>query len=188
MALTYIETSVFVAWALDFDPFHSRADKIIRDIDSGKIEAITSSLSVMEVVDAIRRRITERARYIGDPASPRTNMMPVRDEIEKVVKQFLDGLTALVLQDKIVWTDPLSPMLEVFQDAVDVLLATSGAFGQTFKNAKTCYFYRGVGQYDVQHALIAKSFGATDLLSFDRGFFELAGLSDFSGIITFSVR
>jgi predicted nucleic acid-binding protein len=188
MALTYVEASVFVAWALDFDPFHSRAEQIIRDIDSGKIAAITSSLSVMEVVDSIRRRITERAQWVGDPASPRTNVKPVGDEIERVVTQFLDGLTALVLQDKIMWTDPISPMLDVFQDAVDVLLATSGGFGQRFKELKTCYFYRGVGQYDVQHALIAKSFGATNFLSFDQGFSELGSLSDFSGIITFSVR
>jgi len=101
MVLTYIETSVLVAWALDFDQFHSKAEKIIRDINSGKIVAITSSLSVMEVVDAIRKRVTERAKWVGDPASARTDMTPVREEIKKIVNQFLDGLTTLVLQDKI---------------------------------------------------------------------------------------
>ena len=71
MPLTYVEASVLAAWALEkkFDPKHSRAEKIIVDIESGSIEAITSTLAVMEVIDAIRRRVPENSEWKGDPSS-----------------------------------------------------------------------------------------------------------------------
>jgi hypothetical protein len=50
MPLTYVEASIFAAWALEhIDPKHPKADKIVDEIRSGHIEAITSTLAVLEV-------------------------------------------------------------------------------------------------------------------------------------------
>jgi hypothetical protein len=51
----------------------------------------------------------------------------VRNEIERLVREFLDGLTALAVQEKIVWTDPESPIDEMFQSALRILLTTFGS-------------------------------------------------------------
>ena len=89
-------------------------------------------------------------------------------------------MTALALQNKIIWADPESPLKDLFEEAQNVLLATFGEFSQSFKDFKACYAYHGVGQYDVQHALIAKSLNANELLTFDRGFEDLAKDSHFA--------
>ena len=187
MSLTYVEASVLTAWALDSDQQHSRAERIIQEIEAGQIDAITSTLAVMEVIDAIRKRVTERSEYIGSPTNPQTDMSPVKDEIERVITEFLDGLSALACQDKVIWTDPDSQMNQTLQKAMEILQDTFGPFDQVFKDNRTCYIYRGVGQYDVQHALIAQLFGANCLLTFDRGFSKFSIHPHFAGI-TFSMR
>jgi predicted nucleic acid-binding protein len=180
MSLTYVEASILAAWALEkIDPKHTRADKIIDDITSGKIDAITSTLAVMEVIDSIRRRVSEKTKWMGDPSS--VDMAPVKQEIERLINDFLDGLTALAIQKRMIWIDPESPVKKHFQDAQDVLLATFGSFHSDFKDFQNCYAYRGVGQYDVQHALIAQSLSANELLTFDKGFRDLASNPKFSG-------
>ena len=186
MPLTYVEASVFAAWALeDIDPQHPKADKVVDEIRSGHIEAITSTLTVLEVVDAIRRRVAERSNYEKDPSLDPTH---VRNEIERVVKEFLDGLTALAVQEKIIWTDPESPIDEMFQSALSILLTTFGSLEQTFRDFRYCYDYRGVGQCDVQHSLIAKAFGADELLTFDRYFSQLGDHPDFAKAIVFKIK
>jgi predicted nucleic acid-binding protein len=186
MPLIYIEASVFAAWALeDIDPQHPKADKIVDEITSGQIEAITSTLAVMEVVDAIRRRVADRSDYVKDPSLDPAH---VRSEIERLVKEFLNGLTALAAQDKIIWKDPESEIDKMFQRALSILSATFGSLHQTWRDFRYCYDYRGVGQYDVQHALIAKSLEADGLLTFDRAFSDLANHPDFAPPFTFDIR
>ena len=84
--------------------------------------------------------------------------------------------------------DPNSPMDEAFQAAMDILLGAFGCFDQDVRDCRCCYVYRGVGQYDVQHAVIAKLLGASDLLTFDKAFSTLANHADFAGKISFTVR
>jgi predicted nucleic acid-binding protein len=186
MPLTYIEASVFAAWALEhYDPKHPKADKIVDEIDSGHIEAITSTLAVLEVVDAIRRRVAEGSDYTKDPSLDPTR---VKNEIERIIEEFLDGLTALAVQEKIIWADPESEIDEMFQSALSVLLTTFGSLNQTYRNFKSCYDYHGVGQCDVQHSLIAKAFGADELLTFDRAFSQLGDHPDFAKAIVFKIK
>ena len=132
MPLTYVDASILAAWALDTDRQHARAERIIQEIESGQIDAITSSLAVMEVIDAIRKRVTEESAYIGSPAS--TDMSPIRLEIERVITEFLDGMSALASQDKMIWTDPNAPMEETFQTDFDILLDT---LAHSIKRSKT---------------------------------------------------
>jgi len=44
------------------------------------------------------------------------------------------------------------------------------------------YSYRGIGHYDVQHTSLVRELGATDLLSFDRGFLGLELVQSFKEI------
>jgi len=176
MPLTYVETSILAAWALQkADPKHTRADIIIENIKSGKINAITSTLAVLEVIDSIRRRVAEKT----DSSS--VDVDSVKKEIERLTQEFLDGLTALAVQKKIIWDDPDTPVKKHFEDTQGVLLATFGSLFPDFKDFRNCYAYRGAGQYDVQHALIAKSLDASELFTFDKGFRDLASNPEFSG-------
>jgi predicted nucleic acid-binding protein len=184
--LTYLDSSILAAWVLNSDRQHAKAETIIQEIESQQMDAITSSIAIMEVIDAIRRRIAEKSAYQGDPA--KQDMSNVKHEIEEAIKTFLDGLTTLAANDKLILTDPESPMKEILDEAVDLLCATFGRFEQTFKDSRTCYVYRGVGQYDVQHALIAKALKADILLTFDRAFSDLASNPIFAGIVTFTIR
>lgn len=184
--LTYLDSSVLVAWVLDAGRQRAEAERIIEEIETAKINAVTSSIAIMEVIDAIRKRITEKSAYRGDPAS--VDMSGIKNEIEKVIKEFLDGLTSLAVQDKLVWADPDSPVKVTFEKSVDVLRAAFGKFDQTFKDFRTCYVYRGIGQYDVQHALIAKALQADTLLTFDKAFSALSSNPLFANSIVFTVR
>jgi predicted nucleic acid-binding protein len=192
MVLSYLDSSVLVAWALDKDPQHAKADQIIDDIRNGRIVAITSSFALMEVIDAIRKRVTQWARHAGHPRA--TNMNFLVTQITEVIRKFLNGVTALAAQRKLIWDDPNQTVKNVFEEALPILRNTFGSFGNASR-CKFCeqpllvpkYYYRGVGQYDVQHAILARELKADALITFDRGFTDLAGHPAFSAV-TFDVR
>lgn len=191
--MAYVEASVFASWMLGTrDRHYKKAEQVIDNIKSGKLNAITSSLTVMEVIDVIRKRITQWAAYGGHPSV--TNLAPLKAEIEEIIQNFINGITAEAVQGHLILKDPNKSIEEMYEEASKILYSCFGGFGNA-NDCKFCerdlpspkYFYRGVGQYDVQHAIVARDLGASTLITFDKGFNALSSYTNFN-TLKFDVR
>lgn len=191
MILHYLDSSVLVAYSLEFDKHYPKAKHLMEQIKLGKLHAAISTLGMMETIDAIRRKMTKNATYKGSASSTDMNWLEI--EIDKKVIRFLKGIGALIDQGYLDLTDPIKPMDKVFDEAYKVLLCSFGSIknDQGFQQnpaQPTGYYYQGIGQYDVQHAIIAKNAKASSLITFDEGFRDLAKNVRFKGKITFDIR
>jgi predicted nucleic acid-binding protein len=177
MQITYLDASVIVAWALESDPKHEAAKRIKEKINRGSIIAAISTLVLMEVIDAIRKRIPEH--YKDDDSNPNVDDS-LRKEIVRVEAELLDGITTLVGQNKLIWDDPKISIDKLLSEGWSLLRNSFGSLGQSTE-CKACRqpllakrrYYRGIGQYDVQHAIIAREMKAKELITFDKGFQDI---------------
>jgi hypothetical protein len=137
------------------DSNNSKANQIFNDIKNDRLIAAVSSLGVMEVCDVIRKRITQNMKYKGSLRE--VDLTLLKKEIDDRILKFLDALTSLVARDKLIWEDPRRSMEKVFAEALNILKEAFGSFGDAYE-CKFCgrmlpspnYYYRGVGQYDIQ--------------------------------------
>lgn len=187
MPLMYLDSSILVSWILPNDRRHARALEVISSIKNGQVIGVISSLGILETIDVIRKRVAQNYPYT-EP-SDKMDLTPIKDAINKKIEEFLDGITILASKSQIIWNDPSLNMDKIFDEAFAV---QRGSFG-TIRHATNCigceksldenkYYYFGAGQYDVQHAIIAKSLKVNMLRTFDGGFKYLIGLENFKGL------
>lgn len=127
-------------------------------------------------------------------SSREVDLALLKKEIDDRILKFLDALSALVARDKLIWEDPRRSMEKVFAETLNILKEAFGSFGDAYE-CKFCnrtlpspnYYYRGVGQYDIQHAIIAREMKASKLITFDRGF-DVLSKHNFFPTIIFDIR
>lgn len=184
--LVYVDASVWLSYVLR-DGNAEKAKQALDRFDQGSHKAIVSTLVILEILDVLRKRVTEKESYqIADG----TMKQQIKQKVDERIREFIDKVTKLTTQGKAVIIDPSTPTGEYMTEALKL---HSPRFGNidTQTLCPVCrgpfgprYRYRGPGHWDVQHALNAKYTSASELVSFDGGFKELR--SDFSSL-TFTV-
>ncbi|MFA7073516.1 MAG: hypothetical protein HQP72_05830 [Methanoculleus sp.] len=144
---------------------------------------LVSHLVLLEVLEVIRKRITQMEQYTSLDDNKKEE---IKDKIQEKTNNFIEILYRLVQEHRVALVNS--------QESVDTWFkATYSIFTTSFGDISTYnsggkgnnpprYRYRGVGHYDIQHALTAKEYSARGLYTFDWGFAELQGNQEFEGI------
>jgi hypothetical protein len=140
----------------------------------------------METIGVIRRKVTQKEKYVGLSASTAGQIQP---KIDTEIRKFVDKITRLVAQDKAVLFDSASPAKDYFTDALSVYKRVLGNIEKNDfcrickRNIPPRYSFRGLGHYDIQHAMNARDSSASELFSFDHSFEDLQKYSpDFNSL------
>jgi len=191
LPIEYIDSSILVSYQLGpTDRFYQTAKEIMeKDILGKQIIGLISMLTLLEVIDVIRHRITERTNKVTlDLMDEPSKNLYVRTETEKKIKEMIDILTLMESQGFIVFAD-FTP-LDLKQIMSDVYDYSRNYFGMVRKyfNCQIChnplehYSYKGLGWIDLLHAFLAVGLFADGLITADKGFGHLSTDQKFSGL------
>ena len=179
----YLDAGVLVAYGLGTDdPHYAKAKSVINDITQGKYRGVVSILSLLETMDVIRKRITNRTpKTVLDRKPEPERKRYVSQESEKRYKELIEDLTGAAKAKK---------MLLIGFDGVDVgkVLAECNDllvrnFGEIkpydmcwqCRNRYEHYEYKGIGPIDAMHFDLAKRISCNLFITTDKGFSSLDG-------------
>ena len=182
--IAYLDSAVWVSYIMDSEDFHyNKAEHIMQKIRDGTYITLVSKLVVMEVIDVIRKRIVDKEAFSGDLTHEKTREIKRRVDIK--IKDFLNAVKDLENQGKIILVDLDATMRDILTHALKLLeqsfgrIITTSRCNACRRNMDEKYRYRGIGHYDIQHALIAKGSNASVLVSFDKSFRDLSTSTEF---------
>jgi predicted nucleic acid-binding protein len=167
------------------DQHAKKAQKLIERIDHGNDMVLISRLVILEVLEVIRKRITERENYVGLSESVKQQ---IKRKVDAKTIQFIDKVTKLAGQGKAQIVDPDTSIRQYFESALKVFQPYFGDISHLsycFKckrNTPPSYRYRGFGHYDVEHATNARDCSAYEMFSFDKGVAQLQAIPEFSSV------
>lgn len=184
MSDIYFDTSLFIRY---FMPRGSSNDAEIQlnRVHKGDTGVI-SMLVLMEMVDVIRKQITSSEPFNGNTDEERKK---IKEKVRNKVNEYVGQIVDLAKQNKIKIKDPNTPVDNHFKSSFAILqsldykifdYSTCGVCGQPIPNK---YSPKSLGQYDIQHALIAKWNGCSEIVTADRSFKQLEKNPDFKGIL-----
>jgi predicted nucleic acid-binding protein len=181
----YFDSSLWISYILqeNLDNRAQRVQQLIDQIKEDDEVILVSHLVLLEVLEVIRKRITQMEQYTSLDDNKKEE---IKDKIQEKTNNFIEILYRLVQEHRVALVNS--------QESVDTWFkATYSIFTTSFGDISTYnsggkgnnpprYRYRGVGHYDIQHALTAKEYSARGLYTFDWGFAELQGNQEFEGI------
>jgi len=185
--LVYFDSSIWISYFLQ-ESLNERAQavqQLIEQIEKDNGVILISYLVLLEVLEVMRKRITER--------EPHTNLdedkkKEVKDKVQEKTDIFLESISQLAKNRKVAFINSQEPLdkwlkktYSIFRTSFGDISTPNYISGGGKKNPPK-YHYKGAGHYDIQHALIAKEFFAEGLHTFDQGFAELANYPDFKEI------
>jgi len=154
-------------------------------IEKSDDTVIISTLVILEIIEVIRKRITEKEGYVGltEPAKRR-----IRTKIENKTREFIDKMTKLAHTGKAILADPDKSVKDYLQNTLNLCFTCFGDidhFGYCFickRQTPMRYRYRGLGYYDLQHAINARECSAEEIMSFDKAFYQLRNIQEFKSL------
>jgi predicted nucleic acid-binding protein len=167
------------------DKHRSEAEKSLKRIEEGSDAALVSTLVLLEVIEVIRKRIPENEGYTGLTS---TAIKEIKTKIDEKIREFIDKITKLSQQKKAKIVDPDKLLKSYFKETLNLLSPNFGEiteFDYCFvceRNTKMRYKYRGLGHYDLQHAINARDCCAKEIVSADKGFSQLRKISEFDSL------
>ena len=188
MKRAYIDTSVLLSLSVGEkkEPDQYRlAVRVLDEIKDGKIQAIISSLTLMEITTALRiQKGKEKDKLDGLPRDKQV------EYVLKESKSMYDELVKELLQLPNVKFElgKHTDLNKLLTQGFDILQKIKGAV-KFYNKCKRCgshnvnySLFKGLGTDDVIHALIAKDVGCDQLITFDGDFDDLKGLEEFEGL------
>lgn len=150
------------------------ATRVLDEIGSGGALGTVPSLALMEVITVIRvkkGRETHRLGSMPDDQQSEFVLRESRSMYGKLIAELmkLPGLTFEHGQNVGVGT--------VMKNALNIIHETGGHVRPSGKSR-----FSGVGTVDVLHTLLAKNMGCDELVTFDKGFDEMARIAAFEGL------
>lgn len=148
-------------------------------------QIIVSTLNILEIVEVIRKRITEKEYFVG---LNQTAKSEIKNKIDQKTKDFMKIIMELSAQNKLMLTNPAKSVNEYFEDTFRLFAAYFGNVDKSDfcficnHNIPDRYRYVGMGHYDLQHALNAKECMADEIATFDKGFSQLNSIGEFSSL------
>jgi predicted nucleic acid-binding protein len=190
--LKYLDSSIIVSYQLGpTDRFYSQAKRIIEvETKQRRLTGLVSMLTLMEVIDVIRRRVTERTgRATLDALDDPSKNSCVKAESDRKIKGLIQVLTQMEEQGLVLFGD-FTP-LDLKNIMNDVYSYSKTYFGMVKKYfmCQVCkatfehYSYKGLGWIDLMHAFLALGFFADGLITADRSFAHLSADSKFSSLV-----
>ncbi len=144
-------------------------------IQSREVVCVVSTLVLLEVIEVIRKRIVEYASY-GELDTKR--QQEIREVAEAKCRKFIDDITKLASQKKVLLLNPNRILSSYLEDTLSYLRNYFGRIEDN-RDFPPKFRYRGLGHYDIQHAINARDCSARELISFDRACSELGKLGGF---------
>jgi len=161
------------------------AVRILDEIKDGKIEAVISSLTLMEVI-AVLRTQKGREKHKLDGLTDEKQLEYVLNGSNEMYGSLMGELLRLtnIKFDLGKHTD----LNKLMDQAFGILQKTKGKV-RFYNRCTRCgtqnvnySAFKGVGSDDVIHALLAKDVGCDQLITFDRDFEDLKELEEFEGL------
>jgi predicted nucleic acid-binding protein len=192
MALIYFDTSVFIRHFIG-DPSitESQVDLQFKRINSGQDTAVVSYLVLLEVVEVIRKRIIQREHFNGDGQE---EIDKIKEKVNSKVKEFMSYVKQLSYEGKLQILNSKISFEEHLVHSLNELMSISYNI-YNFNKCSVCrhpinpeYSFKGLGQVDIQHAVIAKNIQCDEFVSADQWFKTLIGKKEFEGIKITTIR
>ena len=134
-----------------------------------------SSLVLMEIIVVIRKRIIESTPYSKLNKARQTE---IREVVDAKTTSFIDMITSLADQKKVIIVNPKLMLTDYLEDCFFYLRKYFGRVVESRLPSRTLR-YKGLGHYDIQHAMNARYCNANELISFDRAFVDLRRIDGF---------
>lgn len=182
--MVYFDSSIWLSYLLG-DRHQAKAAKLMERIDKGGDIALVSTLVMLEILEVIRKRITEAENYVGLTESAKRG---IESKIKGKTREFIDKMTRLVGQGKAMLVDPDESLVDYFKKTLSLFLPYLGdveRFDYCFicrRRTAVRYRYRGLGHFDIQHAINARESSANEIASFDKAFSQLHKISGFDSL------
>jgi hypothetical protein len=134
----------------------------------------------LEVIGALRKRIVRKETFVGslDPHI-KTN---IRNKIKQKITEFLTGIGNLAKDGKVLLADPDIHLRNYLRNVLGSFTRYRGDLIDVPSKKPDRYDYKGLGHWDLQHAMNAKDLNANELVSCDEDFDDLQRLSRFTSI------
>ena len=181
----YFDSSIWVSHILQ-EKRNNRAQTVQQLLDQIKEDEeviLVSHLVLLEVLEVIRKRVTEKEPYSELNDEKKKEIMA---KIQEKTNVFLKSLSQLIKEHKVALIDSQEPVDKWFKRTYSIYISSSGDISARNyfpdRRGNPALRYQGVGHYDIQHALTAKEFSARALYTFDRGFSRLDNDRAFEGV------
>ena len=167
----YWDTNVWVAYMRrGKDPHYDACRYLFDDLHDGKRTVAVSALVVGEVIQVTRR---EAARAAGKEYSSNVaRLRAAQDMANEAVGTIFQQMGRLYDTGRIVIGRPSKYAGQHPGIALNMLIRYRGHFDP---HGKMGTIYRGLGMFDMMHALTAHDYGVRDFCTTDRQFSALAG-------------
>jgi hypothetical protein len=191
LPLCYLDSSVILSYQIGpADHAYADAKNVFEvDIGGGATIGVVSLLTLMEIIDVIRKRVTERSNKLLLDAMVETRRNEfIKSETEARIKTLINNLTAMEKRGLLIFAD-FTP-LDLKQVMDDVFTFSKGYFGMVKKyyHCGICrtphesYSYKGLGWIDLMHAFLAIGLCVDSLVTADKSFSALSTDNRFSSI------
>ncbi len=185
------------------DGFYSTCKPLIEDIESKKVVAVFSYLTMLETIHTLRRRKIEKSSFTG---GSRSECESKKAPAEVIVRDFVRVIRELSSQQKILIP---RPKMTLFDHHSTVVRKIKQYFGyiRTMSYCPICesgyvkrdekikcpscgdekeslkkYQYKALGHADLEHAFCAKYANVPVFYSTDKSFSDLNGDPDFGSM------
>jgi predicted nucleic acid-binding protein len=177
----YLDSNVWFSYITrgKYDPHFEKATIIIDHISNNNdCIAIISHLSLLELVNSIRKGVVRKAEYQGKVNEDAEIEVDLKNKIDHYIRDVMDIITKWESSGKLRIVDVKTPMTQILIQTQLLLHRMSGIIKDydtciVCKNTYHGYDYKGVDHWDIQHALIAKEANVNTFVTFDRGFNSL---------------
>ena len=183
----YFDTTVWISYFLE-DDFLTYAEDQLERIETGTDVAIISPLILLEIIDVTRKNLLKNESFQG---MDKTTTDSIKSRINARVQNILKRISILAADRKVLIVNSTTPMSQNHNDIYRLIRTNEGEILP--KSKEICpqckhqiepvkYRYRILGHYDIQHALIAREFSASEIVTFDKAFPQLNQFAEFVGI------
>lgn len=184
ISLIYFDSSIWLSYLLQ-DRHYLDAEKSLKRVEEGDDKALISTLIMLEIIEVIRKRMTENENYIGLTPDVRQR---IKTSVDVKTREFIDKVTKLVAQGKAEINNPDEPLSGYLKETLTLFFPNFGEiteFDYCFiceRKTSMRYRYRGLGHYDMQHAMNARDCNAKEIVSVDKAFSQLRNIPQFNSL------
>ena len=165
---------MWAAYALkDADPHYAACRPLFDDLRVGKRSVVVPALVAGEVVQVLRR---EAAR-VGDGEVP--SPQAAYGSAGEAVRGFFHNLAGLAGTGRVIIGRPSQYAGQYAGQSLRMMIRHMGTFEP---HGKMGLIYRGLGMFDMMHALAARDYRVQNFCTRDRQFRSLAGDPEFAAV------
>lgn len=179
----YFDANVWVSYFLEEGGTFDISKKQLERILSGDEVGLLSHLVICEIIDVSKKKLLEKEPFKGmDPE----HLELINREIRERIQEILSRIIKLAREKKILVINSQKTLAQSYIEIYAFIDRINNEIRQNnycpvcdVRISHPTYKYRKIGHYDIQHALIAREFSATDFVTYDKAFPQLFQLKEF---------